>query len=470
MRTTTGERRRGARGRRRALLGTASALTAVTAVTALATTAPGQPAGRATTASADGGVPVRELDRAARDLAEPGPNGGLRELARAADGAKVVGLGEATHSSREFFTTKQRVFAHLVKHRGFRTFALETSWSTGRLLNDYVLHGRGDPRAIMSREFQYNYRFWNTREYLDLVRWMRAYNEAHPDPADKLRFLGNDLGFTGSELYDAVVAHARKRDPALAARLERLYRGLRPAPGTGTRKFSEDWLGASKSVREDRAARAAEALELLKRHGGAGARGSAQAWAVQHARAIRQTAYAFSLDVQDEREFARQMRFRDRSMARNTVWWNENVGDTIVLSSHNSHITYVAEDPARFPEPVGSFLREMLGRDFVSVGTTFDSGSFNAREEDFGGPVRRFAVEPARPGTVESGLERVRHEDYVLDLRKAPPKARAWLEREHPLVHNIGLTFPVKTHRVSLAASYDVVLHFSRVHAARLLP
>lgn len=413
---------------------------------------------------------VHALDRAAHDLDEPGRDGGRAELARAAARARIVGIGEATHSSREFFTTKKQLLKYLVEHAGFRTFALEGSWSTGLLLDEYVLHGKGDPKQIMRREYQYNYRFWNTREYLDLLRWMRAYNTAHPDPADKIRFMGNDLGFTGSELYDAVTDHVREHLPGRAGEFERLYEDLRPAPGTGTEEFSRDWLAQPKTARVERARSARRALTLLQEHGGKGREERSHVWAVQHARAIWQTAHAFSLDLDDPEQFAEQMRFRDRSMAANTVWWNEHVGDKTVLSSHNSHVSYVAEEPDQFPEPVGRVLRERIGEDFLSVGTTFDKGSFHARDTEFTGPVKRFTVPAAEKGTVENTLEKVRHDDYVLDLRTAPPKARSWLEEEHPLVNNIGLTYPVSTHEVSLSDSYDVLIHFSEVHAAAMLP
>lgn len=462
--------------RRHGLIGTTALVGAVATGAALALPAEG---GTQRPASAAGGGDhvVRQLDRAAHDLNDEGRDGGTAELARAAADAEVVGLGEATHSSREFFTTKKRVFQYLVEHAGFRTFALEGSWSTGLLLNDYVLHGTGDPKQIMQREYQYNYRFWNTQEYADLLEWMREYNASHPDPDDKIRFMGNDLGFTGNELYDRITGHVAEQLPDRLGEFERLYRDLRPEPGTSTKEFSEEWLGRPKQVRVQRAKSARRALDLLKKHGRDGdadrAGGSADrkhTWAVQHARAVWQTAHAFSLDLDDPEEFARQMRFRDESMAANTVWWNEHVGDKIVLSSHNSHVGYVAEEPELFPKPVGLVLRERIGDGFLSVGTTFDKGSFNARDKDFTGPVRRFSVPPGKPGTAEHTLERVRYDDYVLDLRNAPPKARSWLKQEHPLVNNIGLTYPVETHEVSLADSYDVLIHFSEVRAAELLP
>lgn len=101
--------------------------------------------------------PVRELARVAKPLrsTEAGaPGHDLRPLGRMIGSAKIVGLGEATHSSRQFFTTKHRVFRYLVEEQGFTTFALEAPWSTGLVLNEYVLHGKGDPEKLMRKEFQ----------------------------------------------------------------------------------------------------------------------------------------------------------------------------------------------------------------------------------------------------------------------------------------------------------------------------
>jgi erythromycin esterase len=136
----------------------------------------------ATTASAtatDGGTVVAALDRAAHPLRTVEPGGDtrdLRPLDRMIGDARVVGLGEATHNSHDFFALKDRVFRHLVEKEGFRTFALEAPWSTGVRLDDYVVHGKGDPARIMREEFQRDYLWWNNAEYLKLLQWMRAYN------------------------------------------------------------------------------------------------------------------------------------------------------------------------------------------------------------------------------------------------------------------------------------------------------
>lgn len=157
---------------------------AISTVSALVVGASGA-AAWATTPPSPADPVVRALDRHAHPLASTDPDHvGDRDLApfgRMVGSADVVGVGEATHASTEFVATKQRLLRYLVEHEGFGAFVQEVSWSTGLLLDDYVVHGTGDPRAIMSREMQYVYRFFNSEEMLGLVEWRRAYNERHAE-------------------------------------------------------------------------------------------------------------------------------------------------------------------------------------------------------------------------------------------------------------------------------------------------
>lgn len=127
--------------------------------------------------------------------------------------------GTATHSSHEFFTLKHRLFRHLVHERGFSVFSLEIAWSSGLRLNEYVLHGKGDPERILREEFV----LWNTGEYLALVRWMSDYNRHH---ARKILFSGNDISYAGKEVFAPVLRHAARRQPALLATYQSLYADL----------------------------------------------------------------------------------------------------------------------------------------------------------------------------------------------------------------------------------------------------
>lgn len=407
---------------------------------------------------------VGALDRAARPLRTVEPGGDsrdLRPLGRMIGDARVVGLGEATHGSHDFFALKDRVFRHLVREKGFRTFALETPWSTGLRLNDYVLHGEGDPRRVMREEFQRDYLWWNNTDYLRLVEWMRAYNVRHPD--DPVRFIGDDIAWTGPELYEAVEEYTARAHPGLGARLAELYRGLRPTVQTG--EYIERYMNLPYSERKDRAERTGEALRLLEGQT-PGADREAYDRAVQHARVIDETARQYAFDFTDPAGIAAAMRYRDGAMAANVVWWQKHTGTRVLLSAHNNHVGYVPEDPEQNPKVQGAFLRESLGADYVSVGLTFDRGSFNATGQD-DDVIRRWTLGPAGPGSNERTLDRVRYRDFVLDLRSVGAPARDWLRQARP-TRGIGTAYPDGPHDIALARSHDVLIHLHRVAAARL--
>ncbi|MFI1680590.1 erythromycin esterase family protein [Streptomyces sp. NPDC020607] len=407
------------------------------------------------------------LDRVAHPLRTTEPRGGLADLrpfGRMVGDAKVVGLGEATHNSHEFFTLKHRTLRYLVEEKGFRAFALEAPWSSGLRLDAYLQRGEGDLKQIMDEEFQGTYQFWNNTEYRDLLKWMRAYNVEHPK--DPLHFVGDDNGFAGAHLYDKVSAYAAAARPELSARLTELYRGLRPT--TDAEAYVEDYLSKPPAERKELAERTGRALDLLKQRPGKDTDTDAHAWAVQHATAIHQMTTMYAFDLDDPQNIADAMRYRDQVMAQNVAWWQHRTGDKILLSAHNSHVALKTYVPNTHPKAQGDFLREQLGRDYLSVGLTFDHGSFNALGQD--GDIHRFTVGPAAPGTTEHTLDRVRHRDFMVDLRTAPAPARAWLAAPRT-VKNIGAAYPWNGNaaQIRLAQTHDIVIHLHRVEAADML-
>ncbi|MFI6584363.1 erythromycin esterase family protein [Embleya sp. NPDC050493] len=411
--------------------------------------------------------PEAALGRVAHPLRTTEPRGGLADLrpfGRMVGDARVVGLGEATHSSHEFFTVKHRVLRYLVEEKGFRAFALEAAWSTGLRLDAYVLRGEGDLKQIMDEEFRGSYRLWNNAEYRDLIQWMRAYNVKHPK--DPVRFVGDDNGFAGAELYDKVSAYAAAARPELVPQLAETYRGLRPATDVDT--YINEYLSKPLAERKEIAERTGRAVELLEQRPGTGTDADAHAWAVRHATAIHQMTTLYAFDWDDPRTIPDAMSYRDRSMAENVAWWQRQTGDKIVLAAHNTHVALHTYAPATHPKVQGAFLREQLGGGYLSVGLTFDRGSFNAFGQD--GDLHRFTVGPAAPGTAEHTLDRVRYRDFVVDLRNAPTEARTWLAEPHT-IKNIGATYPgiADAPQIRLAKTHDVVIHLRQVNAADML-
>ncbi|MFD6618764.1 erythromycin esterase family protein [Streptomyces albidoflavus] len=417
------------------------------------------------TAGPAGAVPPPDAVDALRRHAVPlTGQAGSAAVARMTGSARVVALGEAAHSGHEFFTLKTRLFKKLVADRGFTTFVLEASWSTGLRLDDYVADGTGDPARIMREEFQGQYVFWNTEEYLDLIHWMRHHNLTHPD-RPRLRFAGNDLGYPGANAHDLIHAWSAAHHPALTARLDALYAPLRPAPGTGAGAWMARQLAKDPATRRAEADRADRALALIRScrrpHGQAG---RAHDLALRTATALTQTftAYAFPDD-----RFADRMRYRDQVMADNTAWWLDHTRGKLLLASNNGHVAYTSDNPAEFPEPTGAFLRRSLGADYVNIGLTFGAGRIHALPDFTATEPRTYTVRTAPADHNEHTLDQLHHQDYALDLRTAPPAARTWADTPRP-TRSYGLYWSDAHPRTSLAHSYDIVIHLHRVHPGHL--
>ncbi|MFF3485829.1 erythromycin esterase family protein [Streptomyces sp. NPDC002701] len=409
---------------------------------------------------------VDAIERAARPLDSTDPDSRSRDLGaldRMIGDADVVGLGEATHGSQEFFRMKHRLFRHLVETKGFRTFSLELAWSSGVRINEYVLYGKGDLRTIAREEFQGAYRIWNNQDYIDLIEWMREHNRSHPK--DPVQFMGNDMGYAGPESYRRVTDYVARAHPQLLGRVTGLYRGLAPTTDAGT--YSDKYIELPLAERAERAERTRKVYELLRAQRPGRGDEQAHLWAVQHARTINQMAEGFSLDVTDEAEVTKMMRLRDEVMAENVAWWRKHAGDRILLSAHNTHVSYDSFDE-RYPKTQGSFLHDALGREYVSIGSSFHQGAFKAfGTED--NVMRTYRVGAAPAGSNEDILDKVRQEDYILDLRTAPNSARAWLAKPR-LTYNIGAGWPdPMTYEIGLGKAHDILIHLNEVEATEYL-
>ncbi|WP_410658851.1 erythromycin esterase family protein [Amycolatopsis sp. lyj-112] len=402
--------------------------------------------------------PVRSLERAAHPLRSTEPRRDttdLRALGGMIGNAKVVGLGEATHGSHEFFTMKERVFRYLVEEKGFRAFALELSWSAGLEIDDFVQTGKGDARDIAKRTLTGSP--WDREEFVSLIQWMRDHNRAHPGRT--VHFVGDDLGAPSLDdrFFGRITDYVGRHHPQALARLNELYTGLRPIDDTIA------YLGKPREERQRLAAKAAQALQLVKSLKDAGS--DAFDLAAQNALSVAQTTEFATLDVQDPKSIAAAQRLRDEVMAQNVTWWQRRTGHKILLSAHNSHVAYLSGDPVMYPKAQGAFLRDTMGAGYLPIGFTFDRGSFLSKDAALGGDWKKFTVPAAARGSNEDTLDQVRHRDFYLDIRTASQSARSWLDTARP-TRSIGTQFPVEAQDISLAQSFDVLIHLHDVRQA----
>lgn len=351
----------------------------------------------------------------------------LKALGQVLDGVRIVGLGESTHGTREFFTLKHRLLEYLVTELGFTTLAMEASQSAGPAVDAYVRGGVGDPARVLAG---LGFWTWRTEEVLDMIEWMRAYNDGRP-AAEQVRFVGVDPQRSGDSLavLEAFLTSvAPDRLPALHSALGVLataYPGSRPDP-------KQALMG--------------EAEKLLEYVRGFDEPGTpAGAVAVRHARILVRAADLVTRDGRHPDPERTVAAARDRYMA-------EAVGEIldddpaakVVLWGHNSHVAK-GRTSAAAPS-LGEHLRERYGDAYYALGLLFGKGSFRAHRvwpgpwSGVGGLTGRIAegnpIGPAPATTVEAQLATATPADHLLDLRPttadgAPPAVREWAAATH---------------------------------------
>jgi erythromycin esterase len=408
---------------------------------------------------------VAWLRRNAVPFRTDAPGGDLSDLTplgRIVGNARVVGLGEATHGTREFFRMKHRVLEYLVREKGFNTFAIEATWAECERINDYVHGAPGDPHQLLSAQ---RFWTWNTQEVLDMIEWMRRHNQ-NPGGAPKVSFHGFDMQYQRVAMDD-VEAFLGRVDPAALPAIRAHYACYRrfedPVNGARTLVYSQAPAAERETCLRGVLAVYAHLEAARDRY----VRASS---AAEYARALR----AARIVVQNEELLRGVPLVRDAHMAENAAWLLEQAGPgaKMVLWAHNGHV-------GNENLLMGGYLRRWLGPSYLIVGFSFDRGSFNAviRNATGGSGLGRTTVEPAPEGSYEYEFQRLGHPRFLLDLRPlrgSAPASAAWMNGPLP-IRNVGAVFNTDVPSYGFApkrlpSSYDVIIHFSETTASTLLP
>ena len=114
---------------------------------------------------------------------------GYDRLAERLGQARLVGLGESTHGTREFHQFRIKLFKHLVQHQGFTHFLLEDMAFAAAPVEDFI-QGRGtmDSRSSVMKLMWP----WCTVEFVDFLDWARDYNRRQSKDGKRIHILGVD--------------------------------------------------------------------------------------------------------------------------------------------------------------------------------------------------------------------------------------------------------------------------------------
>src|SRR5918994_3398984 len=131
-------------------------------------------------------------------------------------------LGEASHGTHDFYHFRTCITKHLIENHGLTAVAVEADWPDAYRVNRFV-RGEGpdqDANAALSGFERFPSWMWRNTEVLSFVRWLRGWNDQHPQ---------HKVGFYGLDLYSlmtsvqAVVSYLDKVDPEAARRARDRY-------------------------------------------------------------------------------------------------------------------------------------------------------------------------------------------------------------------------------------------------------
>jgi erythromycin esterase len=339
----------------------------------------------------------RSDESALRDSCIALANDGVAKFASSLQAARVVGLGESTHGTREYTELRSRVVEELARDGWLTTIALEGSWQEVAHIDDYVRGGKGTARDAVAALTSWP---WRTEEFVAFVETVRKLNDGLP--ADKkIEFVGID--------YEAPSESAKFLDRYFddgkathAAELSELVPLRRAA----------SWGELSKVSSEDRR-RVSSALAKLSQAEAVGEpNGLVAALALQITQRL--------VETPDEDA-------RDRVMAGAVIGLLDRSDRVrhIAIWAHNGHL---AEGPIEGSIPMGRYLKERLHDEYRAIGSIFYDGSFftYSRQDK---PVSHVVAVPP-PSYFESAMHRASPSSAcILDIAAASKRTsiRDWI-------------------------------------------
>ncbi len=373
--------------------------------------------------------------------------------------ARIVGFGEATHGTKEFFQMKHRLFRYLVEEHGFKAIAFEMDFAEAMIFNEYVLTGKGDLEKLMRDKMLFW--TWRTTEVRDLLEWMKEYNESRVDEA-KIQFWGVDTQFN---TYNApfLIEKLEGIDSILHRQAKILTSSFQLLEFGYYRDKTEEFRNGIKNDVESLLQLIEDQQQLI-----------IQKTSEKEYQLIRQLAYNIiqaEATIYDQ-NIPESVNLRDQYMAENQLWLLDYLGpDTRICSwAHNSHVAnniYFGKGGS-----MGYNLRQNLGDEYQIIAFSFSKGAFTAFNNFR--LVRNVISEDPVLNSFNFYFYHADFDNFILDLSTLPRLSDLGkLINKKTRFLGIGATFdgePLNYYAlIELKRYYNIIIHFDKTEDSDLL-
>lgn len=401
-----------------------------------------------TFAQSDSGL-VTALNKQLIPLRTLAPDTGFADLRRLKIILKdkaVIGIGEATHGTREFFLFKHRMLEFLVKEIGVKTFVIEADFAGTQLMNDYVVDGKGDVNIGLRGM---GFGVWMTQEFVDMANWVKA-NNATLSPENKVRFWGCDMQW-GTSAMQVLKDHLAKTGQ------------FTPEMNTGFEAMKK--YTPALTNQERKAIRAAVSSLTNTRFADVDA--DQAAIYERDVRELQQ--FVEYMDARSAFFPTKQSDVRDKYMAENCEWIYKHTGQhKMMIWAHNGHINKNSGSDGF--QRMGMFLADSLKDKYYAMGFDLYSGSMRSYDMKLRKNVA-VGLPPAREGSSGAIFSQCSSPNFILDVKSASadPVINAFLTGKvqssfYGAEYIIGQPPHYVTHK--LADTYDAIIFIRETTAS----
>jgi erythromycin esterase len=380
--------------------------------------------------------------------------------------ARYVLLGEASHGTHEYYAWRDALSRRLISERGFSFIAVEGDWPDCYRVNRFVkgCEDSGESAYEVLRSFErWPTWMWANREVIESVEWLRWRNDRVPEAA-KVGFYGLDVYSLWDSLYQ-VMGYLQRHDPGRLVAARWAFQCFEPY-GEDVQEHARATQWADASCEDEVVALLTGRRRTTPVHG--------------HDRDARFNADQNALVVKNAEHYYRTMvqggprswNVRDHHMVEtlNRLMQHHGPHAKAIVWEHNTHI-----GDARFTDMadqgmanVGQLVRQEHYKQGVTlVGFGSHEGSVIASHE-WGAPMQRMVVPPAREGTWEDVLHRTGRTDRLMLFADRRPDDDLFEVRGHRaigVVYHPGYEHYGNYVPTVLPHRYDALIYVDVSHA-----
>lgn len=404
---------------------------------------------------------VIELDKYITPVNGSSPaleNSDLTILDKFAD-ASVIGLGEATHGTKEFFEMKHRVIKYFIEKHGFRIVGFEADMGECIYIDRFITKGIGTIDDVMKKMHFWT---WRTEEVKNLILWMKDYNSGKSE-SNQIHLLGVDCQFTNynKTLIDEYLNKYNINTPEYVNRI--------------INKLSEIKSDDVKNIRSDlfeglrEKCDSVTAFFALNRNDMVKKSGSFE-FSIIRQLTVQYGQFLGNYRTQDTYPW------RDINMAENTIWLTTLLsGRTKVLSwAHNDHVARIQTMFINGSQ--GYHLSKEFGNSYKVIGFSFEQGSFRAVGFDNSGNSTGLNQQTIDQLPLRNSLNYVFYganpKDFILIFSNLPESGilTYWLKSTKKFL-SFGAGYHPNSYSVNYTSSalipyFDAIIHFQKTNSA----